>query len=97
MSPRSLNENDYPCEVQVLKSFKDNRCEKYVLEFDDIKFQKLSTNTWLVAIPKSNVIKQTCDKNNKNLLLQGIFIVDLPPRCEVQLNDITQKFTKFKL
>ncbi|CAH1112081.1 unnamed protein product [Psylliodes chrysocephalus] len=71
-------EEDAPCEVLLLRLFKNLiNCQTILLDNVDIKIQKIRQNKWMMIIsPQNTVAQRICGQDNDNVLLEGTFLLE---------------------
>ncbi|CAH1183774.1 unnamed protein product [Ceutorhynchus assimilis] len=88
MDPTKTTE-DSPCETQLLK-FSQNlsNCHLVPVKVNQLKIQKIEANQWIVLSPEHTVAAQKCDNQNEKIPLKGTYLIELPPNCEIEINNI---------
>lgn len=88
-NPTEVNSQS-PCEVQLLRYEKNlTNCRRFPIELREHKIQKLSKNTYLLAIPDQLIASQICGKEKDNIPLQGPYVLELVPQCQVKIGRST--------
>lgn len=61
-------------------------CLPMITRINFIKIQKFVLNKWIVVAPQEVVAVQQCQTAKYNMLLNGTYLVELNPKCEVHIN-----------
>lgn len=81
-----------PCEIQMLMYFKDKpKCQPIAVTIEETKIQKLEENKWMLIAPTEITAVRDCGIKRDHIPVKGTFVLEIYPRCEVQVNGLTLK------
>lgn len=67
------------------------QCRPILVEFDDVKIEKIQRDRWMLYTKTTLLISKTCDNEVTRYHLRGTYIITADDDCEVQIKGVKLK------